>query len=295
MDRLDAMQTLVAVVDGGSLSAAGRRLGVPLPTISRRISELEAHLGARLLVRSTRRIDLTDAGADYIAACRRILEEVGAAERSAAGEYRAPRGVLDITAPLAFGRLHLLPVITDFLAAHPEIDVRLALSDRNARLIDDHLDLGVRIGALPGSATVATRVGAVRRVVCASPAFLAAHGTPRRPAELAPLPAITFDIDAMPSWHFAGAGGEVALRQRLAVNTAEAAIDAAIAGVGVTRVLSYQVAKPLAEGALAIVLADFEPDPLPVHLIHAGQGQLPVKMRAFLDFAVPRLRAALAD
>ena len=172
MDRLEAMSILVAVVETGSLSAAGRRLGVPLPTVSRKLSELEAHLNARLLIRSTRKLALTDAGAEYLEACRRILEQVGDAERAASGEFSVPRGELVVTAPIVFGRLHVLPVVNAFLARFPEIDVRLVLSDRNLHLIDDHIDVAVRIGALADSNMVATRVGSVRSVVCGSPRVL---------------------------------------------------------------------------------------------------------------------------
>jgi DNA-binding transcriptional LysR family regulator len=193
MDRLEAMSLLVAAVETGSLSAAGRKLGVPLPTVSRKISDLEAHLGTRLLTRSTRSLSLTDAGGAYVAACRRILEQVGDAERAASGEFQTPKGDLVIAAPIVFGRLHVLPVITDFLAAYPEINVQLSLSDRNADLIGDHIDLAVRIGTLPDSALIATRVGEERMIVCGSPAFFAGHGTPRTPDDLSSLPAITFD------------------------------------------------------------------------------------------------------
>jgi len=193
MDRLEAMSLLVAVAQAGSLTAAGRKLGLPLPTVSRKISELEAHLNTRLLIRSTRRLALTDAGAAYVAAAKRILDEVSEAERAASGEHASPRGDLVITAPIVFGRLHGLPIFAEFLARWPEINVRLVLSDRNLHLIDDRIDVGVRIGALADSALVSTRVGAVRRVVCGSPAYFAAHGVPKRPEDLAALTAVIFD------------------------------------------------------------------------------------------------------
>lgn len=300
MDRLDAMEVLLAVVETGSFSAASRRMGMPLPTVSRKVSELEAHLNTRLLIRSTRKLNLTDAGADYVASARRILDEVGEAERTAAGEYTAPRGELVVTAPIVFGRLHVLPVITEFLMHYSEIDVRLALSDRNAHLIDDHIDVAVRIGALPDSTLRATRVGHVRRIVCASPGFLARHGEPKNLGDLSGLACITFDmLGARSEWRFMPSGSKneqtVPIRSRLVVNTAEAAIDAAIAGLGVTRVLSYQATDALAQGQLQIVLSDCEPSPLPVSLLHAGQGLQPLKMRSFIDFAAPRLREGLVD
>jgi DNA-binding transcriptional LysR family regulator len=299
MDRLEAMSILIAAAEAGSLSAASRQLGVPLATVSRRVLELESHLKTRLLIRSTRKLTLTDAGAAYVAASRRILEQVGDAERAAAGEFSVPRGDLAVTAPIVFGRWHVLPAISAFLAAYPEINVRLMLFDRNAHLIDDHIDVAVRIGALQDSSLVAIRVGSVRRVVCASPAFLAIHGAPKSPEDLSELACVTFDgFFSATTWNFKPTNARterpVPVRSRLAVNTAEAAIDAAATGVGVTRVLSYQAARALAEGKLKIVLADYEPDPLPIHLVHVGQGPLPLKMRAFLDFVAPRIRGAAA-
>jgi DNA-binding transcriptional LysR family regulator len=299
MDRLEAMSLLVAVAEAGSLSAAGRKLGVPLPTVSRKISELEAHLNTRLLTRSTRKLALTDSGAAYVAAARRILDEVSEAERAASGEHAAPRGDLVITAPVVFGRLHVLPVIAEFLSQWPEINVRLVLADRNLHLIDDHIDIAVRIGALADSALVATQVGAVRSVVCGSPAYFAAHGVPERPEDLAALTAVTFDALSSPQpWIFRDPKSKRELRapvrSRLSLNTAEAAIDGAAAGLGVTRVLSYQVAEAVLDGRIQIVLAEYEPAPLPVSLIHAGHELTPLKVRMLLDFAAPRLRARLA-
>jgi DNA-binding transcriptional LysR family regulator len=291
------MAVLLAAVDAGSLSAAARRLGLPLATVSRRVAELEAHLGARLLTRSSRRLTLTDAGRSYAAAAKRILEEVGEAERAAAGEYSAPKGELIVTAPIVFGRLHVLPVVMDFLRAYPEIAVRLVQVDRVIDLQENHVDLAVRIAELPDSSLIALRVGSIRRVVCASPDYFAARGTPRRPADLAAHDCVTFEGPIAPDiWAFAS--GETAatipIRPRLIVNTAEAAVDAAVAGLGVTRVLSYQAAEALSAGTLALALQDFEPPPSPVSLVYAGQGLLPQKLRAFLDFAAPQLKARLA-
>jgi DNA-binding transcriptional LysR family regulator len=299
VDRFEAMSLLVSVAESGSLSAAGRKLGMPLPTVSRRISELEAHLKARLLTRSTRSLVLTDAGAVYVAASKRILDEVREAERAASGAYVAPRGDLIITAPVVFGRLHVLPVIVDFLARWPEINVRLVLADRNLHLIDDHIDIAVRIGALADSGLAATKVGSVRWVVCGSPAYFAVHGTPRRPEDLSELSAVTFDpLSSSEDWIFPSPRSKhelrVPMRSRLSVNTAEAAIDAAAAGVGVTRVLSYQVAQAVSEGRIEIVLAEREPEPASVSLIHFAQGLMPLRVRMLLDFAAPRLRARLA-
>ena len=299
MDRLEAMSLVVAVAEAGSLSAASRKLGVPLPTVSRKISELEAHLSTRLLTRSTRRLALTDSGAAYVAAAKRILDEVNEVERAASGEHAAPRGELVITAPVVFGRLHVLPVIAEFLARWPEINVRLVLADRNLHLIDDRVDIAVRIGALADSALVSIQVGAVRSVVCGSPAYFAAHGVPKRPEDLTALSAVTFDPLSSPQhWIFRDPKSKRELRapvrSRLTVNTAEAAIDGAAAGIGVTRVLSYQVAQAVLDGRIQIVLAEYEPAPAPVSLIHSRQGLTPLKVRMALDFAAPRLRARLA-
>jgi DNA-binding transcriptional LysR family regulator len=297
MDRLESMSILVAAVEAGSLSAAARRLGTPLATVSRKVSELEAHLKTRLLNRTSRRLTLTDAGQSYVAACRRILEEVDEAERAAAGEYSAPRGELIVTAPIVFGRLHVLPVAIDFLRAYPEIDIRMTFADRLINLVEDHVDVAVRIGALPDSSLMATRLGAIRRVICASPAYFAARGVPTSPGDLAAHDCIAFEGLTGAVWSFTRgkAATTVPIRARLVVNTAEAAIDAAVAGVGITRVLSYQAAPALRAGTLALVLIEFEPEPWPLHLVHAGGRLLPLKLRAFLDFAAPRLKARLAE
>ncbi len=298
MDRFESMSTLLAVVEAGSLSAAARRLNTPLTTVSRKVSELETHLKTRLLNRSSRRIALTDAGRSYVAACKRILEDLGEAERAASGEYSAPRGDLMITAPIVFGRLHVLPIVIEFLRAYPDIDIRMGLADRIVNILEEPVDLAVRIGHLPDSSLVARRVGSIRRVICASPSYFAQRGTPKKPGDLGAHDCITFEgMTAPEAWTFTTGKSDaaVAIRSRLTVNTAEAAVDAAKAGVGITRVLSYQVASALREGALVLALQDFEPAPLPVNLIHVGQRLLPLKLRAFLDFATPRLKAALSQ
>jgi DNA-binding transcriptional LysR family regulator len=293
LDRFEAMAMFLKVIERGSLSAAGRALGVPVPTLSRRVSDLEAHLGARLLIRTTRKITLTDTGLAYAEAAARILEHVRDAETQAAGEYVALRGELVLTAPVLFGRLHVLPVVIDFLAAYSQINVRLALSDRNAHLVDDQIDMAVRIGALPGSSLIATTVGTMRTVVCASPALLAQYGEPQTPADLQAMPTIVVDTFGMGRWHFGQDRDPIAVTPRLTVSTTEAAAEAAARGVGVVRLLHYQAAGPVAQGDLRIVLTAFEPPPMPVHLVHLDRGAMPLKMRAFLDFAAPRLRRAL--
>ncbi len=203
MDRLEAMTIVLRVVDKGSFSAASRDLGVPLATVSRKVNELETHLGTKLLVRTTRKVALTDAGTTYVASARRILDEIDETERVAAGEFHVPRGELILTAPVLFGRLHILPVVTEFLGAYPEINVRLLLSDRNLHLIEDHVDMAVRIGPLPDSTMIATRVGSMRTVVCASSKLLAAQGIPKSPEDLTRLPCVNFEfLSPSSTWPF---------------------------------------------------------------------------------------------
>lgn len=299
MDRLEAMSMLVSVTETGSLSAAARALRVPLATLSRKISDLEAQLGTRLLVRTTRKLTLTDSGVTYLAAARRILEQVDEAERTAAGEFTVPKGELVVTAPLMFGRLHVLPVVAEFLAAYPEINVRLALADRNVNLVDDHVDMAVRIGKLPDSSMVATAIGTMRWVTCASPALLGAQGVPQAPKDLLRFPCVAVDAPLpSASWRFrhpqTGADIDVQIRPRLVVTTTEAAVEASSLSVGVTRLLHYQVVGAIEAGRLQPVLEPFEPEAAPVHLLHVSRGQMPLKMRRFLDFAAPRLRQAIA-
>jgi DNA-binding transcriptional LysR family regulator len=296
VDQLEAMRVFVAVAKAGSLSSAGRALGLPVATVSRRLAALEAQLGARLLSRTTRRTALTDGGRRYLDACQRVLAELEAADRSLAGEAHELCGALAVTAPVVFGRLHVLPVVTEFLRAHPRVDVRLALSDRNVEMIDEGIDVAVRIGALPDSSLVATRAGAVRSVVCASPGYLRERGRPSRPEDLAAHDCVTLTMLSSPErWSFPSRNGtrSVAVRSRLSVTTAEAAIDAAAAGLGVTRVFSYQAAAAIAAGRLVPILERFEPPPVPVSVLHR-EGRAPSpKLRAFVALAARRLREAL--
>ncbi len=291
MDRLESMAILVAVAETGSLSAAARRLRAPLATISRKVSDLETRLQARLVNRSARRLSLTDAGSAYVAACKRILEEVEEAERAVSGEYSAPKG------ELVFGRLHVLPIAIAFLKAYPEINLRLILSDRVADLFEERIDVAVRIGRLPDSSLIATPVGALRRVVCASPSYFGRRGRPNRPEDLAEHDCITFESsNSAAAWLFRAGKAEISapIRPRLAVTTAEAAVDAAAAEIGVARVLSYQAIDAVRAGALAVALQDFEPAPSPVSLVRATRDLTPLKLRAFLDFATPRLKESVA-
>lgn len=298
MDRFDAMTVLVAVVEAGSLSAGARRLGTPLATISRKVGELERHLGARLLLRTSRGLALTEEGRAFVAASRRILEDLEAAEREAAGDFGALRGGFHVTAPVEFGQRHLLPVVLGFLEEQPEINLRLTLADRQVSLSDEHVDVALRIGHLADSALVATRVGTVRRVICASPGYLARRGVPERPEDLVRHDGISFQGFAVaPEWRYRRDSVAFAVepRPKLAVNTTGAAVQAALADVGIIRLLSYQVADELRTGRLRELLADFAPEPLPVNLIYAPSEPLPPKVRCFMDWSVPRLRATMAE
>ena len=297
MDRLDAMHVMLTAVECGSLSKASRKLGQPLATVSRKVSELESHLKADLLIRSSKGLELTPAGRTYITSAKTILEQLNEAERAAAGEYTEPKGDLVVTAPIMFGRLHVLPVVTTFLAAFREVSVELMLTDRVTHFLDDQVDVALRIGDLPDSSRIATRLGAVRRVTCASPAYLASRAALAVPQDLADHDVISFGSVSSPStWRYWSDGNEVAvpLRSRLSVNTIDAAIDAGVAGAGVIRAVSYQVAHYVRDDLLQLLLEAYEPTPRPVHLIYDKQNRLPLKLRAFVDFVVPRLRDRLA-
>lgn len=295
MDRLESMSVFVAVVAAGSFSAASRQLRMPLPTVSRKVAEIESHLKAQLLVRSTRKLVLTQAGQAYVEDCRRILEAVSEAERGASGQYNAPQGDLAVTAPIVFGRLHVVPVVTEFLREYVRVDVRLLLIDRPLNLVDDHVDLAVRIGALPDSRLVASKVGQIRRVVCASPAYLQEHGTPKTPQDLLKHDCVTFSgLTDAGSWSFRDQE-TVRIHSRLTTSTAEAAIDATLSGIGLTCTLSYQIAAAVKARKLAVVLKKFEPPPVPVSLVYVQESRITAKLRAFIDYAAPRLRARMTD
>lgn len=297
MDRLEAMTILLAAIDTGSLSAASRQLGIPLATVSRRVSELEEHLKIRLLLRGTRKLVLTDAGRDYVASCRRIVEDIAETERTAAGEYRTPQGELVVSVPTVMGRTHALPVVVEFLRTYTDIRVHVQMIDRAVNLVEEHVDLALRVGELPDSSMIATRVGLIREVVCASPAYLKSRGTPKQPEDLASHDCIAYEghYTTRNKWEFVrkGAAQTILVPSRLVVNSAEAAVIAASADAGIARVLSYQIVDRLKERTLVKVLEDFEPAHLPVNLIYPSQRHVPLKLRAFLDFVTPRLRSRL--
>lgn len=298
MDRFEAMSIVLAVAEAGSLSAAARRQKAPLATVSRKVSELEAHLQTKLFNRSSRALVPTDTGRSYIAAAKRILADVGEAERAAGGEYTKPRGDLSVSAPVSLGRKYLQPVVAQFLAAFPDVDVQLGLQDRAVNLLEEHVDVALRIGGLTDSSLIAVRVGEIRRVVCASPAYLKARGTPKSPEALSTHECITYaPMQSTSTWSFTRGQTEyvVPVRTRLTVSNLESACDAARDGVGITFAFSYHVAEFVKSGELVLLLQDFQPPPRPVSFIYSPNRFLPIKLRAFLDFALPRTRAQLSD
>lgn len=296
MDRLESMTMFLSVVDAGGFGAAARKTGQPLATVSRKVSELENHLKVSLLTRSARGVALTDSGQSYYADCRRVIDALVEAERAAAGEYTAPRGELVISAPIVFGRMHLMPIIVSFLAEYPEVEICLSLRDEIVDLVDEQIDLAVRISPLPDSSLIARRVADIRHIVCASPAYLAARGTPRHPADLTGHDGISGKLLSSPEgWPFrvGKAVRQFPIRRRLAANTSEAVIEAAIAGAGLARALSYQIAGAQAEGKLVTLLEQFELAPVPLSLVYLATRRMPLKLRAFLDYAAPRLQRRL--
>lgn len=298
MDRFEAMRTLLAAVDGGSLSAASRSLRLPLATVSRRVSDLESRLGAQLLVRTSRRLQLTEAGSAYVAASRRILDELDDAERTVSGEYRAPRGELRVTAPIMFGKLHVAPIVHEFLAAYPDVSARLILLDGVIDLVEAHVDVALRIGHLPDSALVARRLGEIRWLFCASRDYLDRRGNPDHPLDIVGHDCIAFEgFQRFRDWPFVedGKTKSIAVQPRFSVNTADAVIDATSAGLGISRVMSYQAADAVERGELSPILAPFWTEPIPVHLVYGQRQPQPLKLRAFLDFVTPRLQQCLAN
>jgi len=293
MDRLDAMRAFAAVADLGSFAEAARRLRLSPAAVTRAVARLEDELGLLLLHRTTRAVRLTERGAVYRDACRKILADIEDADRVAQGEDAAPRGALVVAAPLMFGRLHVLPVVLTMLQEHRDLSVRLMLSDRMVHLAEDGIDVAVRIGDLADSALRAIRVGEVRRVLVASPDYLAARGTPAAPADLAAHDLIAFEgTDATSEWRFGGADRPgIRVEPRLAVTTADAAIAAAEAGLGITRTLSYQVHASLAAGRLAVLLEGFGPPALPVTLVHPARRLGSANVAAFIAAARAHLRA----
>ena len=300
MDRIDAMKVFVAALDEGSLAGAGRKLGKSPAAVSRAIAFLEHLVGADLLHRTTRSIKLSEAGERYALACRRILIDLEEADMAAAGEHAAPRGTLTVTAPVAAGEDLIRPILDAFMDQYPDVSVRLHLLDRPANLIDEGIDVALRLAHLADSTLVAIRVGEVRRVVAAAPSYLARHPPITEPGDLSAHRVIAMTHFGLDTWTFPAPQGSsvprsVALTPRLVVNSIRAAVASAVEGHGVTRMFSYHVAREVRSGQLAILLGDDEFPALPVHLV-SPFGRLSVpKVRAFVDFAVPRLRPAFAE
>lgn len=302
MDRFDAIAAFVAVARSGGFSAAGRALGAPVATVSRKVALLEASLGVRLLVRTTRHVALTDGGRRYFEACSRIIDDLRDADEAVTGEYRQPTGDLVVTAPLGFGQQHLQPVVHAFLQAYPRVDVHLRLADRVVPLVEEHVDCALRIGALADSGLVARELGSIRVVVCASPAYLDVRGTPQDLASLAAHDCVSWTgRGPHDTWTFVDrTGGKAEARRvpvhaRVSTTTPESALQAALAGIGLVQATTYQVAPYVAQGLLVPVLSACDSEPVPVHLVHPGKRLIPLKLRALLDFAVPRLQARLAE
>ncbi|WP_373806764.1 LysR family transcriptional regulator [Delftia acidovorans] len=295
MDRFQSMTAFLAVVDTGGFASAARRLKVSPSVVTRAVSDLEERLGVRLLTRTTRFVRVTEAGTAYADSCRRILAELEEADEHAASAHAAPRGRLTLTAPVNFGRMHVLPVVHNYLGRFPEVDVNCWFVDRVVSLVDEGVDVAVRIGDLPDSSLQAIRVGSVRQVLCASPAYLASHGVPQRPEELAQHTTITASgLTSTPEWRFLEGDKALAVRlqPRLMSMTNEAAADCALAGQGITRLPLYQIAKPVQDGALRLVLEPFERPPLPIHVVHREGRHAAHRVRAFIDMAVDALRVA---
>lgn len=292
MDRFHEMQVFLAVAEEEGFAAAARRLNTSPPSVTRAIAAMEQRIGSQLLARTTRSLHLTEAGQRYLEDCRRILAELDEAEEAAAGSYSIPGGQLTVTAPVLFGELYVAPVLGDYLDRFPLVSINALLVDRVVNMTDEGVDVAVRIGHLHQSGQQAIKVGEVRRVVCASPAYLDQHGRPQRPEQLREAKLVTSSSSQLVSeWTFIDAGQplKVPIDPRLVVTANNAAINLARLGWGMTRVLSYQVAAAVAAGELELVLEDFEPAPLPIHVVFQQNGRVPAKVNTFVDFLSQRL------
>lgn len=297
MDKLKAMTVLVNIVDAGSLTGAAERLDMSLTAVVRTLAGLEETLGVRLLNRTTRRLSVTDEGRDYVERCRRLLGDLNDMESALTDRRMRPSGRLAITAPVMFGRLHVAPLVTDFLVNHPEMRIELLLLDRVIDLLEEGIDLAIRIGPLPDSSLIGIPLGTTQRVVCASPAFLERHGRPQQPEALTAAPAVRFaGLPDGNDWIFERAGERrrVQVRETFAANQVDVALEACSKGLGYGRFLAYQVSAAVAAGELVRVLDDWAPPPVPVTLVHAQNRLLSPRIRAFTDWAVPRLRGRLS-
>jgi DNA-binding transcriptional LysR family regulator len=294
LDRLHLINVFVAVVDAKGFAGGARKLGISPPAVTRAVSELEAHLGVRLLTRTTRVVRVTEAGARYADDCRHILAQLAEADESVAGMQATPRGHLTVTAPVLFGAKFIAPIVTEYLKRNTEVVATCWFLDRVVNMLDEGADVGIRIGELPDSSMQATSVGKVRRVICASPAYLEMHGTPLTPADLQSHAIISASaVTPTSDWRLMENGETciVKLQPRMTTTSNDSALAAALGGFGITRLLSYQVAECLRAGSLQVLLAEFELPSLPVHVVHREGQHASKKARAFIDLVVERLRA----
>jgi len=294
VDRLHLINVFVAVVEAEGLAKAARNLGVSPSVVTRAINELERQLGVQLLTRTTRLVRVTEAGARYAEDCRRILADFAEADESVRGNAATPRGELVVTAPVMFGTRYVTPIVTEYLAEHVEVGVSCWFVDRIVHLVEEGVDVAIRIGDLPDSSLIAARVGHVRRVICASPAYLERHGTPGKPGDLQTHTIIAArGVSPRPEWQLVDEGvpTSVALRPRMTTTSNESAVVAALGGFGITRLLSYQIADEVRDGRLVVLLREHEPPPIPIHVVHREGRHASAKSRRFLDLAIERLRA----
>ncbi|MEJ6396137.1 LysR family transcriptional regulator [Gymnodinialimonas sp. 2305UL16-5] len=293
MDRIQALEVFVAVAEAESFAEGARTVGLSAPSVTRGVNTLEDRLGARLFTRTTRKVRLTDVGAAYLEDARGILAHFQAANEAASGAATNPVGKLRITCSHEFGRIYVTPIITAFLDTYPDVSAEIMIVDRIVNMVEEGFDIAVRIGALPSSGLAAVRVGSVRRVICGAPDYFKQHGIPRTPADLKDHQIVYASPNSIETdWRFGPDSAHVLrIRPRLVVGSMAAGIEVARQGWGLCRVLSYQIGPDLADGRLQTVLDDFEPDPLPIHLVHVEGRRAVAKVRSFIDFAAERLRA----
>ena len=294
MDKFNLISIFIAVVDTNGFAAAARKLNISPPAVTRAINELELQLHVRLLTRTTRKVRVTDAGARYVEDCRRIIAELSEADESVGGSHGAPRGRLGVTAPVLFGSKFVTPIVAEYLQTYPEVSASCLFLDRIVNMMDEGIDVAIRIGELPDSSMQSIRVGQVRRVICAAPGYLKKHGIPRKPDDLQNHSIISANsMDSSPEWTLMedGVARVIKLQSRFTTSTNDSAITAAVGGFGLTRLLSYQIADFLRDGQLKTVLSQCEPPALPIHVVHREGRHASKKARAFIDLAVARLRA----
>ena len=293
MDRFQAMRIFVRVVEAQSFAAAARELGSSPPAVTRAVAFLEEITGARLLTRTTRSVTLTEPGANYYDDCKRLLADLEEAEAAAGGAYARPSGTLTITAPVLFGQMYIFPVMTEFLDLYPEVRGRVLLFDRIVNIVEEGIDLAIRIGHMADTSMSAIKVGTVRRIICGSPDYFARRGRPQGPADIGAHRVVASTGSSAPlDWQFGGDQNiRLSVNARLQTNSIEAARKAAIDGWGLVRMLSYQAVPFIENGSLEVVLSDYEPEPLPIHIVHPEGRHAPAKVRAFIDLAVDRLRS----